>query len=76
MMKNLTTIILLAILISIPKLGLACRIYKITKNGKTIVGNNEDWLSPNHQFWFESGSKSEFGLMYMGATKQLCTRRY
>jgi hypothetical protein len=40
--------------------------YKISKNGKTIVGNNEDWLSPNHQFWFESGTKSKFGVMYMG----------
>tara|TARA_B100000809_G_scaffold231163_1_gene246103 strand:- start:209 stop:1399 length:1191 start_codon:yes stop_codon:yes gene_type:complete len=65
-MKNLTTVILLAILISIPNLGLACSMYKITKNGKTIVGNNEDWVSPNHQFWFESGSKSKFGVMYMG----------
>ena len=65
-MKNLTTITLLAILISIPNLGLACSMYKITKNGKTIVGNNEDWLSPNHQFWFETGSKSKFGVMYMG----------
>jgi hypothetical protein len=65
-MKNLTTIILLTILISIPNFGLACSMYKITKDGKTIVGNNEDWLSPNHQFWFENGSKSKFGVMYMG----------
>ena len=65
-MKNLITIILLAILISIPNLGLACSMYKITENGKTIVGNNEDWLSPNHQFWFENGSESKFGVMYMG----------
>ena len=65
-MKNLTTIILLTILISIPNFGLACSMYKITKDGKTIAGNNEDWLSPNHQFWFENGSKSKFGVMYMG----------
>ncbi len=49
-----------------PSLGIACSMYKITKDGKTIVGNNEDWLSPNHQFWFEIGSKNTFGVMYMG----------
>jgi hypothetical protein len=65
-MKKLTTIIILTILLSIPSLCLACSMYKITKNGKTIVGNNEDWLSPNHQFWFESGSNGKFGVMYMG----------
>jgi tetratricopeptide (TPR) repeat protein len=65
-MKNRTTLILLVILISIPNLSFACSMYKISKNGKTIVGNNEDWLSPNHQFWFESGNKSKFGVMYMG----------
>jgi len=65
-MKNLTAIILFALLISLPNLGLACSMYKISKNGKTIVGNNEDWLSPNHQFWFESGSQGKFGVMYMG----------
>ncbi|MGB0805204.1 MAG: tetratricopeptide repeat protein [Salibacteraceae bacterium] len=44
----------------------ACSMYKLTKNGKTIVGNNEDWTSPNGQFWFEAGSKDSFGVMYMG----------
>lgn len=66
MMKNLIAIVLLAILMSIPKLGLACSMYKVTKDGKTVVGNNEDWLSPNHQFWFESGNDNKFGVMYMG----------
>ncbi|BFP40574.1 hypothetical protein FGF1_14190 [Flavobacteriaceae bacterium GF1] len=40
--------------------------YKITKNGKTLVGNNEDFLSPNNQFWFEVAGDKEFGVMYMG----------
>lgn len=65
-MKN--TLILVSVIVFLlnPILGNACSMYKITKNGKTIVGNNEDWLSPNHQFWFESGNKSKFGVMYMG----------
>ncbi|MFT4679670.1 MAG: hypothetical protein ACI9RU_001532 [Litorivivens sp.] len=65
-MKNLTTIILLALLIPFSKLGLACSMYKVSKNGTTIVGNNEDFTSPNSQFWFEAGTKSTFGVMYMG----------
>ncbi|MEM9052214.1 MAG: hypothetical protein AAGC47_09205 [Bacteroidota bacterium] len=43
-----------------------CSMYKISKDGKTIVGNNEDWISPNSQFWFEKGEKGEFDSMYMG----------
>ena len=40
--------------------------YKITKNGRTFVGNNEDFLSPNNQFWFEVAGDKKFGVMYMG----------
>ncbi|GAB5554657.1 MAG: hypothetical protein Sapg2KO_42480 [Saprospiraceae bacterium] len=40
--------------------------YKITKNGKTIVGNNEDYISPNSQFWFEAAQDNKLGVMYMG----------
>ncbi|MCV6631162.1 MAG: hypothetical protein OIF50_15025 [Flavobacteriaceae bacterium] len=64
-MKHLATILLLICAI-VPNLGLACSMYKLTKNGKTIVGNNEDFLSPNNQFWFEKGNTNTFGVMYMG----------
>ena len=47
-------------------LGHACSMYKITKDGKTIVGNNEDWFSPNSQFWYEPGAEDHYGVMYMG----------
>ncbi|SNY99609.1 hypothetical protein [Flagellimonas pacifica] len=49
-----------------PNLGVACSMYKSTKDGRTIVGNNEDFFSPNSQFWFEVGTKDTFGVMYMG----------
>lgn len=49
-----------------PITGSACSMYKITKNGRTFVGNNEDFLSPNNQFWFEVAGDKEFGVMYMG----------
>lgn len=60
-------IIALAIILTFyPFIGMTCSMYKITKNGNTIVGNNEDWLSPNSQFWFESGTAGKYGVMYMG----------
>lgn len=60
------TLIVLALLLSFSISASACSMYKISKNGKTIVGNNEDCVSPNSQFWFEAGSKDTFGVMYMG----------
>jgi len=64
-MKYLITTLFVISLI-FPKLGFACSMYKLTKNGKTIVGNNEDYISPNSQFWFEKGTANTFGVMYMG----------
>ncbi|SHH44733.1 Ntn hydrolase family protein [Winogradskyella jejuensis] len=64
-MKDLIRIGLIIMLIY-PNLGMACSMYKLTKNGKTIVGNNEDFFSPNGQFWFETGAKDTYGVMYMG----------
>lgn len=49
-----------------PLIGSACSMYKITEKGKTIVGNNEDWLSPNSQFWFEPNETDRYGVLYMG----------
>lgn len=64
-MKYLLTIFFTLSLL-FPKLSFACSMYKLTKNGKTIVGNNEDYISPNSQFWFEKGNTNTFGVMYMG----------
>lgn len=64
-MKYLLTIFFTLSLL-FPKLSFACSMYKLTKNGKTIVGNNEDYISPNSQFWFEKGGTNTFGVMYMG----------
>lgn len=60
-------VLLLALIFALsPIIGHACTMYKITKNGSTIVGNNEDYLSPNSKFWFETGEADQFGVMYMG----------
>lgn len=47
-------------------ISIACSMYKITRDGKTIVGNNEDWLSPNSKFWYEKSNADNYGVLYMG----------
>lgn len=54
------------LLILPPFYSYGCSMYKITKDGKTIVGNNEDWISPNSKFWFEQGGKDQHDIVYMG----------
>ncbi|MEM6865225.1 MAG: hypothetical protein AAF575_08580, partial [Bacteroidota bacterium] len=65
-MKNKSIAVLMIVFLVNPVMGIACSMYKITKNGKTVVGNNEDFLSPNNQFWFEVAGDKEFSVMYMG----------
>ena len=65
-MKNKFILTLLISVLLYPCIGHTCSMYKITKNGKTFVGNNEDFLSPNNQFWFENAGDKKFGVMYMG----------
>lgn len=65
-MKNKLKVILTLIFLLYPIIGNTCSMYKITKNGKTFVGNNEDFLSPNNQFWYEVAGDAKFGVMYMG----------
>lgn len=64
-MKMIIISLALALLM-VPSINTACTLYKTTKNGKTIVGNNEDYLSPNSQFWLEKGINGNYGVMYMG----------
>lgn len=40
--------------------------YKVTHEGKTIVGNNEDWFSPNSQIWFIPSDGEKYGVMHVG----------
>lgn len=44
----------------------SCSMVKLTRNGKTIVGNNEDWFNPNTRIWFETRRNGGFGAMYVG----------
>lgn len=59
-------LILVSAVLMAPLLSYGCSMYKITEDGKTIVGNNEDWISPNSKFWFEKGKNGRYDVMYMG----------
>lgn len=43
-----------------------CSMFKMTHKGKTIVGNNEDWVSPNAEIWFEPKMQNSYGVAYVG----------
>ncbi|MBJ6367500.1 linear amide C-N hydrolase [Snuella sedimenti] len=58
--------ILIAAILLVPHSTLACSMYKITRNGKTIVGNNEDWFSANTQIWFVPKGNNPYGVMNVG----------
>lgn len=44
----------------------ACTVYKITMNGKTFMGNNEDYWNGNTRIWFEKGKNGNYGCAYVG----------
>ncbi len=46
--------------------AVSCTVYKITKNGKTFVGNNEDYWNANSRIWFEKGKGGEYGSVFVG----------
>lgn len=67
---NTTTTVLFAILaFLIPPAGTyACSMYKITADGKTMVGCNHDAWNTSPKIWFENGDQpDEYGAAFTGA---------
>ncbi|MBK9481783.1 MAG: hypothetical protein IPO02_07335 [Bacteroidetes bacterium] len=44
----------------------ACSMYKLTIDGKTMVGNNEDSWGMDARIWFEKSTQNQFGAVYVG----------
>ncbi|WP_216663668.1 MULTISPECIES: hypothetical protein [unclassified Lentimicrobium] len=65
-MKNKNVIILIIALLTISFQSHACSMFVIKKDGKVMVGNNEDFYNQNSRMWFEKGNKNEFGVVYVG----------
>lgn len=63
-MKPLPTV--LALLFLLPLFGSACSLFKITREGRTLVGKNEDWANPASQIRFEPKGQGRYGYMCVG----------
>ena len=48
----------------------ACSMCKITANGKTLVGNNEDYWSSEARIWFSNGDANNHGVAYVGHSRK------
>lgn len=57
----LTIILQFATLNSYP-----CSMCKVTVNGRTYVGNNEDSWRMGSKIWFERGTPEKLGALYVG----------
>lgn len=47
-----------------------CSMYKVTVNGKTMVGNNEDSWGRDPKIWFEQGRNGKFGCVGVGYARK------
>lgn len=47
-----------------------CSIYKISVDGKTLVGNNEDSWGRDATIWFEQGDSEKFGVVCVGYARK------
>ena len=56
----------LLIALSIPFTGSCCSMCKVTINGRTYVGSNEDSWRTNSRIWFEKGLQNGLGSVYVG----------
>lgn len=67
-LKKLSVIISIFLIatIAISNDCMGCSMIKLTKNGKTIVGNNEDQMNPNTRIWFEKNKNGGYGAVYVG----------
>ncbi|MBK9289822.1 MAG: hypothetical protein IPN38_19760 [Flavobacteriales bacterium] len=57
---------LVFVLLLVDPASQACTFFKVTVNGYTMVGNNEDAWSIDPRIWFENGHNGEYGAVYLG----------
>lgn len=66
MKKNLFIATLIILLVIKGTEVFSCTIFLASKNGKTLVGNNEDFIDPNTNMWFQPSENGKFGRVYFG----------
>ncbi len=65
-MKRIFLILLLTLIVLPSETLFSCTMFTLTKNGKTLVGNNEDWRNPNTKMWFVLPEEGKYGIVYFG----------
>jgi penicillin V acylase-like amidase (Ntn superfamily) len=64
-MKNSIILIITGLIILSENL-FACTAFYYAKEGKVIIGNNEDWKNPFTFIWFVPANEKEYGRVYFG----------
>ena len=64
--KGVFTILLIAIF----PYAFSCSMYKVSSQGRTMVGNNEDSWGRDASIWFEPGTKGAFGVVCVGYARK------
>ncbi len=66
-MRILTaTVAIVILLASLHEPARACTIFKVTRSGMTLVGNNEDDNNPDTKVWFLVPEKDKYGRVFFG----------
>jgi hypothetical protein len=65
-MKIIVQYIALAFTLLLQVDGLACSVCKVTINGRTYLGNNEDNWRIGSRVWFEDRTFGNYGAVYVG----------
>jgi hypothetical protein len=60
------TILGASLLLCLNRPSWACTIFKVTRQGMTLVGNNEDDNNPDTKVWFLAPEKGKFGRVFFG----------
>jgi len=58
--------IILFMVILWPALLFSCTIFKMTRDGNTLIGNSEDWSDPDSKVWFLAPEPGKYGRVYFG----------
>lgn len=66
----LKVLLMTILLVLIAFKAFPCSMYKVTVNGKTMVGNNEDSWGRDASIWFEQGANGKFGIVCVGYARK------
>jgi len=65
--KSLTALLTTIIMLFFTDNAISCSMYKITANGKTMLGSNYDAYYLTTRIWFENGTKpGDYGVVFTG----------